>query len=248
MNCPSSYPSDDERKGQETIRRLLLSDVVPEDERPDQLGRYLRRQVWGRFIFLLEIYKRILPVHGIVMEFGVRWGQNMTLFTSFRGLFEPFNYNRKIVGFDTFAGFPSIDPKDGSAREVKVGNYAVGSGYEETLGELLTAHEQQAPLSHICKHELVKGDVQQTLERYLTAHPETIVALAYFDLDLYEPTRYCLERVLPLMPRGAIIGFDELNYERFPGETRALKEVLSLRQLRLERLPCNPLTSFAVLD
>lgn len=34
------------------------------------------------------------------MEFGVRWGQNLALFESFRGIYEPYNYNRKIVGFD----------------------------------------------------------------------------------------------------------------------------------------------------
>ena len=39
------------------------------------------------------------------------------------GLYEPFNYTRRIVGFDTFEGFPSVDPKDGSAEVASVGAY-----------------------------------------------------------------------------------------------------------------------------
>jgi hypothetical protein len=55
------------------------------------------------------------------MEFGVRWGQNMALFTSFRNIYEPYNVSRKIIGFDTFAGFPSISEQDGVAETVQVG-------------------------------------------------------------------------------------------------------------------------------
>lgn len=248
MTKSFSYPSELEREGRKTLDEHLSSDLIPQQELLDNLGLFVRRQQWGRFAFMMEIYRRIVPVHGVVMEFGVRWGQNMALFTSFRGLFEPFNYNRKIIGFDTFEGFPSIDSKDGDSQEIAVGNYGVTAGYEKALHKLLEAHEQQAPISHIAKHELIKGDVTETLDAYLERHPETVVALAYFDLDLYEPTHHCLERILPLMPRGAVLAFDEVNDHHFPGETQALKELISLRELRLERLPYSSLTSFAVLD
>jgi len=33
-----------------------------------------------------ELYKRILPIHGVVIEFGVRWGTNLSLFTNVRGM------------------------------------------------------------------------------------------------------------------------------------------------------------------
>ena len=45
------------------------------------------------------------------MDFGTRWGNNMALFSIFRGMYEPFNRHRKIIGFDTFSGFPSINEK-----------------------------------------------------------------------------------------------------------------------------------------
>ena len=52
-----------------------------------------------------ELYQKILNVHGVVIEFGTRWGQNLALFESFRGMYEPYNHFRKIIGFDTFEGF-----------------------------------------------------------------------------------------------------------------------------------------------
>ena len=53
------------------------------------------------------------------MEFGVRWGRNMSLYTSLRHIYEPYNSSREIIGFDTFEGFPSVDPKDGNSDFVK---------------------------------------------------------------------------------------------------------------------------------
>ena len=77
-----------------------------------------------------ELYQKIISVHGIVVEFGVRWGQNLALFSSFRGMYEPYNYNRKIVGFDTFSGFPSVTSKDGDDVVLEIGAYSVEPGYE----------------------------------------------------------------------------------------------------------------------
>ena len=131
---------------------------------------------------------------------------------------------------------------------MRPGAYGVTQNYETTLDAILAFHEQQSPIPHIRKYELVKGDVTNTLDRYLADHPETVVALAYFDLDLYAPTRHCLDRILCRMPKSAVLAFDELNYERFPGETAAVMEVLGISRLRLERVPYSPLTSFAVLE
>jgi hypothetical protein len=96
------------------------------------------------------------------------------------------------------------------------------------------------------KFELVKGDASEEIEKYLADHPETIVALAYFDMDLYEPTKRCLSAIKDHIAGGAIIGFDELNHRDFPGETVAFKEVLGAGRYRLHRSPMNPTSSYIV--
>jgi hypothetical protein len=224
----------------------LRSSGVPDGELLDNLGLYLTRQTLSRLLLMQKLYEMVVPVHGVIMEFGVRWGQNLALFSALRGIHEPFNYNRRIIGFDTFEGFPSVDEKDGGA--VQAGNYGVVSGWKAELESILEFHEQNAPIPHKRKFELVQGDANQTVPAFLQRQPETIVALAYFDFDLYRPTRTCLEAIMPHVTKGTVIAFDELNCPELPGETLAVREVLGLSRYAIRRDPSNPLVSYIVID
>ncbi|MDD5327087.1 MAG: crotonobetainyl-CoA--carnitine CoA-transferase [Phycisphaerae bacterium] len=223
---------------------------IPDEEILSNLGLFLNRQTLSRMLFMHELYKQIINVHGIIVEFGVRWGQNQALFSSFRGMYEPYNYNRKIVGFDTFSGYPEVSDEDGNNEFIKKGAYSVTENYEEYLEVILDYHEKESPISHIKKHELVKGDATVEIKRYLDENPETIIALAYFDFDIYPPTKKCLEAIIEggHVTKGSVIGFDELNCHEFPGETRALREVLGLDKYKIRRDVSNPLTSYIVIE
>jgi len=111
----SYHSSEGVRSSRERFFKLFKHCPIPDNELLSNLGLFLRRQSLARILFMNDLYKKIVNVPGIVVEFGVRWGQTLALFESFRGLYEPFNQGRKIVGFDTFKGFPSIDSKDGKA-------------------------------------------------------------------------------------------------------------------------------------
>jgi hypothetical protein len=193
-----------------------------------------------RMLFLDELYRRILGVHGSIMEFGVRFGRDLATFDALRTVHEPLNYGRCIVGFDTFTGFPSVHTKDGDYALAQVGGLHTGDAYDEYLTEVLACREQMAPYEHIRKFEIRRGDATQTLQAYFAEHPETIVALAYFDFDIYEPTRVCLELVRERLTKGSILAFDELNCTDFPGETVAVREVLGLDRYAIQRLPYGP--------
>ena len=228
------------------LAQTLRGTDIPDGELLDNIGLFLTRQTLSRINFMQDIYRRILEVHGVVMEFGVRWGQNMALFSALRGMHEPFNYNRRIIGFDTFGGFPGVTDQDGG--RVKPGDYGVADDWADKLTRVLEFHEQNSPIPHKRKFELVKGDATQTLPAYLEAHQETVVALAYFDFDLYHPTKVCLEALLPRLTKGSVLAFDELNCPEFPGETLALREVLGLSKYALRRDPASPLTSYLVIE
>jgi len=210
-----SKSSQQEKALRNSFFELFKLCPIPDEELLSNLGLFLNRQILSRILFMHELYLKILDVHGIIIELGVRWGQNLTLFESFRGMYEPYNHNRKIVGFDTFAGFPSIHPKDGQQEILVPGAYSTTEGYEEYLNKVLHYHEQESPISHIKKYELIKGDAVVTIKRYFEENPETIVALAYFDLDLYQPTKVCLEVIKEHLTKGSILGFDELNFTIF---------------------------------
>jgi hypothetical protein len=221
---------------------------IPDNELLSNMGLFIKRHDLSRLLFMHELYKQIIDVHGIVCEFGVRWGQNMALFHSFRGMYEPFNYNRKIIGFDTFEGFPSVSEKDGDSPIAKEGAFSVTENYYDYLDSVLAYHESESPIGHIKKYELIKGDASKTFPAYLKQNPETIVAFAYFDFDIYQPTRDCLELLLPRLTKGSVIGFDELNFHPFPGETLAVMEVIGLSKYRIRRNPQNPNLSWIVIE
>jgi len=240
--------SESEKVSRERFFDLFQNSPIPPNEILQNLGLYINRQLLSKILFMHELYLKIINIHGIIIEFGTRWGQNLALFESFRGIYEPYNYSRKLVGFDTFKGFPSIHEKDGDRNVSKVGAFSVTENYEEYLTSILNYHESESPLSHIKKYEILKGDVMVTFKEYLDKNPETIISLAYFDLDIYDPTKKCLELMKSYLTKGSVIGFDELVYKDFPGETIALREVLGLDKYKIQRTPLNPFPSYVIIE
>ena len=212
------------------------------------LGLFIPRMQWADIIHMMKIYEMIVPVHGVFAEFGVLWGKNLALAMAMRGIFEPHNLSRKILGFDTFAGFTDVSEEDGTDVGIKKGYFDTVNGYERILDNILELHEQQSPISHIKKFELIKGDIGVTLPNYLFDHPETIFAMVYIDVDLYAPTSYILDNVINRVPKGGIIAFDELCHNRFPGETVAMLKIFQLKHLKLQRFPFSGWKSFVVME
>ncbi|NFH68705.1 crotonobetainyl-CoA--carnitine CoA-transferase [Clostridium botulinum] len=240
--------TESEYKKRDEFYDLFENTPIPKNEVLQNLGLYMNRQALSRILFMNDLYKKIVDVHGIAVEFGVRWGQNLALFESFRGIYEPYNYNRKIVGFDTFEGFKSLDKNDGQLDIIREGAYSVTDNYEEYLEKILQYQESENPISNIKKYEIVKGDATKTIHTYLNDNPETIIALAYFDFDIYKPTKECLEAIKPYLTKGSVIGFDELNYHKFPGETIAFKEVFGLGKYKIRRSNISPLQAYIVIE
>lgn len=238
-------PADESNRRSE-FSRLMRSAPIPESELMLNTGLFLTPQTLSRVLFMDFLYRKILETQGVIMEFGCRWGQNLSLFTALRGIYEPFNRLRRIIGFDTFSGFVSIAPEDGDS--LKAGKYATTPGYEQFLRQILELQEKESPLSHIRKHELIKGDALKTVPDYLKRNPQTVVALAYFDFDLFKPTRDCLKAIEPYLTKGSVIGFDEVNDPTTPGETVALREVFGLGRYAVKRYPFNSRTSYLIIE
>ncbi len=224
----------------------MASSPIPAAEKAHNAGMFLTPQTLSRVLFIDYLYRKILDVQGVIFDLGTRWGQNASLCTALRGIYEPFNRLRKVVAFDTFEGLCGTSDEDGSM--MKEGHYAVSSGYRDYLESHLELMEEESPLQHLKKFEIVQGDVRDTLPDYLHQHPETVVALAYFDMDLYEPTKDALESIKPFITQGTVLAFDEANDPACPGETLAIREALGLERIRLRRYPHNSRTSYLVIE
>lgn len=219
----------------EKLYRLFRETPLPVDQLLTCLGLYMRSSALTKILFINELYELILHQPGVIMEFGTWWGQNIVLFENLRAIYEPFNQSRRVIGFDTFKGYPSISDQDRTSETITIGGYKVSEGYRKYLEELIAFHEENNVLGNIKKHQLVEGDVTETIQEFFVKNPETIVALAYFDMALYEPSKACLQAIRPHLMPGSVIMFDELNSREYPGETVAFKELFRGERFSLHR-------------
>ena len=230
----------------EKLKKLLLNNKIPDNQLLSNLGLFLDSKHLSRIILMDHLFKLSLGVHGDVFEFGTRWGQNASLFSALRGIYEPFNRHKKIVVFDTFDGFPSVHKKDGSHQMMFKGALKTNTNYEKFLDQILEAQEKLNPLSHIKKFEIVKGDATKEFPKYIKRNQHTIIGLAFFDFDIYEPTKELIKMIKPRLVKGSILAFDELNDQDSPGETLALMETLGLNNIKLQKFPYASRVSYLI--
>lgn len=206
--------------------------------------KYVKRQALARFLARYEIFKLIKNVKGSIVECGVHHGGGVMAWAKLSSDLEPYAIHRKIIGFDTFEGFPDIAVEDKSSYEneslKKKGFCTQYNAYDELL-EIIEDYDENRFLNQFNKIELVKGDAIKTIPEYVNANKHLIVSLLFLDFDLYEPTKVALETLLPRMPKGAIIAFDEINNQYWPGETMALLEKFSrLNYLEIKKFEFDP--------
>jgi hypothetical protein len=233
----------------EEFSRAFELSVVPLEQRLQNFARHVRRQDVARFLTKYEIFKMALPANGSVVECGVFAGGGLMSWVHFSSVLEPYNHTRRVIGFDTFAGFPDLHQSDtqaGVSDHLRRGAFHINPAVKDELVALAALHDRNRPLGHIPKVELVVGDACTTIAAYVTANPHLLVSLLYLDFDIYAPTKAALQHLYPRVVKGGIVAFDELNCPEFPGETTALLEALDLGRVELRRLPMDPHISYFV--
>jgi Macrocin-O-methyltransferase (TylF) len=242
------FRTDAERQEASRNKTCFESNPTSWEVKLENFPKYVRRQNLTRFLALYEIFKRISRVKGSIVECGVNHGFGIMSWAKFSAILEPVNLMRRIYGFDTFEGFPSISEKDRAAtsRHVKAGDLKANS-FDE-LNELVDIYDSTRFLGHVSKVKLIKGDATKTIPQFVNDHPHVLVSLLFLDFDIFEPTKIALETFLPRMPSGAIVAFDELDNPLWPGETLAMLETHAKRKLKIERLEFDPYIGFAVLE
>ena len=225
-------------------------------EKLQNFPKYVPEKNLISFLSKSELFKKILNIHGAIIEGGVLFGGSTMAWAHFSSIYEPINLTRKIIGFDTFKGFPGFHKKDkpgefgGKAGEFsKVGDWSSNS-YKD-LQECIQIFDMLRFKNHHNKVELVKlikGDFVKTSKKFLKDNPHLVVALLYLDFDLYKPTKMALDLFYERIPKGGIIAFDQLNYKIAPGDTVATLESIGLGSHKVQRFYWDPMLSYIVKD
>lgn len=223
-------------------REEFLKNVKPE-EIADSFPLFITRQRLAQYLVRHKLFEKILNVKGSIVECGVYKGSSLMFFAELSAAYEPYALSREIIGFDTFSGFPEPNTKDGGYAEVN----GLADVNLATIEKSVKLFDANRPIGHVPKVKLVKGDATQTIPKYFSDNPHIIVALLYLDFDIYEPTKVALDIILPRMPKGAIIAFDELNEKRWQGETIALLEKFNINHYEIKKFVIEPHISYIKL-
>lgn len=233
------------------LESLFLKYNSSIENKLNNFEKYVKRQALGRFIARYEIFKQVINIKGSIVECGVHHGGGLFAWAKLSADLEPYAIHRKIIGFDTFEGFPSIDEKDISSKENPsniAGGFNTGFDIYSELKECVQEYDNNRFLNQFEKVELVKGDATLTIPKYVKENPHLIVSILFMDFDLYEPTKIALEYLSPKVPKGGIIAFDEINNAYWPGETVALFEKFNtLNNIQIQKFPFDPNMAYIVV-
>ncbi|MCJ2073079.1 hypothetical protein MKK75_30515 [Methylobacterium sp. J-030] len=246
---PHSRTPSSVAENRQRLLDLYGNSPLPPEQVLTNLGLYLRSGPLAKILLLDELYREIVDIPGAIIEFGCWWGQALAVFENLRAIHEPYNHSRRIVGFDTFQGYQTLNERDKPSDVIRQGNYSVSDAYTSHLEAVLDFHEHEnRAASQVKKCSIRPGDVAETVPKYFQENPQTIVALAYFDFAIYEPTKLCLQNIKNRLIRGSVIAFDELNDADYPGETIALIETLGLRAGRIRKSRFLPDRTYMTID
>jgi hypothetical protein len=141
--------------------------------------------------------------NGLILEFGVGSGETLNQIARVLP-------DRTVFGFDWFRGLPE--------------NWSSLTQGAFSTGGVVPEHQPNC--------EIIIGLVQHTFNAFLESHGEHF-AFVHFDLDLYEPTKFILDRISNRLRIGTILVFDEIS-NREPAnqahEQRAFSEFLLAHQ------------------
>jgi len=217
-------------------RLQTLTEAFPHDIRHylDLFPVYASRRAIIRQLAHYELFKKTVDLPGHYADFGIYFGKSYFNWHKFLEVLTPTATHKKVIGFDTFAGFTGLAPEDGGtdlAVQKVPGGFSSASFLDEFL-ELLALHNTDAVLP-VERGQVVRGDVCETLPKWLGDNPEARFCLIHLDVDLYEPHTvildHCWDRVVP----GGVVVLDEYSTRRWPGATRAWDDFATRRGLRL---------------
>jgi len=216
-----TYSDRESVKAREELFGLMKNYQATDEEFERSLGLFIRGSLLARFFAVREIYEQILDLPGMIFDLGTWRGQTAVLCENLRAIFEPMHFNRRIAAFDTFEGYKGFSGKDKPTDIHRDGTYKVGDDYADYLRNLLKVHERNNAMGHNQgKHRVIKGDCRETLKDFFKENPNEFVALAFFDVNSFDPTLDAFKIIYDRLVPNGIVAFWQMTRDKIPAEGR----------------------------
>ena len=200
--------------------------------------KYVRRPHLKRFLAMYELFKKILPIKGSIVECGVFKGGSAIMLAQSLAHFG--DISRKLYLFDTFDGWPTPTDEDtdflgqqhkelyeldkqrsesDEGRSVQ-SVYRLGDFFGRTRNAILSSTTYPAD-----RIVFVRGLVEDTLP-----HPEvSSIAILRLDTDYYTSTAWELKTLWASLNVGGVLLLDD--YGQFHGARQAVDEFIAKHKI-----------------
>jgi O-methyltransferase len=185
-----------------------------------------------RFLYQHRLVRAVDGVAGDFVECGVGTGHTLFLWAC---ALEFEAQDRRLWGFDSFAGLPAPTEEDSSKyRSVKKGDFAAATPSDVRALFEASGYGEARFNTRVT---LVPGWFADSLS-ILSGRA---LALVHLDVDLCASYRTCLEMLWPLVAPGGVVAFDEylrgLEHAHFPGARIAIDEFADKNDVEIVRDP-----------
>jgi hypothetical protein len=205
-------------------------------------GNYLKTIVYLNLVHkprkilrrLLNSFYRMDIIYEVIQEFKNQYKGNFSILEfgtadgySFTKMLYATKYldmdNRITVHtFDSFEGMPaSVDAKD---KDVIADDGWVEGQFKGRYQDL-----EDYCRSHYKNYQIHKGYFQDTLtDENLSFLKNNLPILVWIDCDYYSSTRTVFDKLIPYLPNGCVVYFDDYDFNfgsRFTGEARIVYEI-----------------------
>lgn len=204
-----------------------------------------RRQWLKRFLAHHELFMKTLDVPGDIAELGVFRGAGLFTWANLLEAYCIGDRTKTVYGFDNWEGFTKMDVQDGEEDEnleKYIGGFSPKNYYEE-LNAAISIFDNDRFIPWKPRIQLVKGNIEDTVSKFVVENPGVRFSLIHFDCDMYSPTKAGLEALWPVLSKGGAMLFDEYSIKEWPGETRAVDEYFEnkgdviIKKLRWNNVP-----------
>lgn len=226
--------SEQEREFWQGLQDIITQMGLPFEEVMKNYPAFIRRRDLPRLLAHYELFKLVKDLPGSIVELGVFLGAGTFTFGKLLETFCPGDRSRLVYGFDSFSGYENLSEGDGNITgwiDTLIGEK---KSDKKLMMKLCELHNLDNIISGVERVRFVPGDIAHTVPSFAEDTKGTRIALLYFDVNLYHPTKVGLEYLYDLVLPGGVIAFNGFGSPPWEGESRAIEEFIKERNLKIE--------------
>ncbi len=150
-------------------------------------------------------------IPGVIIECGLGAGSNFAAMMLGGGI------ERKYWGFDSFEGIQLAGKKDTMQAGIGAITHDINVCESELLiSSGITSHSLPSVIDNLLEwnlgfynFRLIKGWVQNTIPNEIDEIKTHGISIIRLDMDIYDPTKFALEKLYPLLSIGGVLIIDD---------------------------------------